>query len=404
VIDLDANATTGIDPRVLEAMKPHLLAGGNPESRHGLGRLARKSWDESREAIASILGAHPDELILTSGGTESNNLALFGLVRKLRTATGNHVPVRTLVSEIEHPAVALTLIAMENDGLVLREIGPVLNEGRADTSTWTQRIGAEAGPELVTLMLANNETGAVQPIRELAAAAVAKGVLFHTDAVQAVGRTDVNFRELGVATLAAGSHKMHGPPGIGILLVRKDIRIAPTLFGGSQQKGIRPGTPPVGLAVGLAEALRLWHAERTERKSRWLKFGAMLCDGLRERLADTQARIVGNGPANAGDRLPQTVNLWIDHPSIEGEVLLMRLDLAGLAVSLGSACSSGSTKPSPVLLAMGLGPKRSKSSIRFSFSAFTTSEDIAQAIAILVTVIRDLTSESRADSQIESVS
>lgn len=393
VIDLDANATTPIDPRVLEAMRPRMLEGGNPESRHALGRAARNAWDESRESIAAILGAHVDELVLTSGGTESNNMALFGLIdasARLRSSPEERSrPTVVLVSGLEHPAVAEPLLLLEKQGRLRREIGPVRSDGTVDTDWWLRRISADEPLDLVTLMLANNETGAMQDVPTLALAAAGRRIAFHTDAVQAVGRTDVDFGGLHVTTLAAGSHKMHGPPGIGILLIRRGQRVAPVFWGGGQQLGQRPGTPAVALAVGLAEALRLWQAESAERIARWRNLSDCLVNRLRTNLADTPVNMIVNGPEDPAGRLPQTVSLFFDHPEIDGELLLMRLDLAGLAVSLGSACASGSTKASPALTAMGLDPRRAKSSIRISFSAFTTLEQVMRAAEVLQQVVRD---------------
>ena len=398
VIDLDANATTAIDPRVLEAMKPHLLIGGNPESRHSLGRAARNAWDESRESIAAILGAHVDELVLTSGGTESNNMAIFGLIdesTRLRSSPEERSRLSVvLVSGIEHPAVAEPLILLEKQGRIRREIGPVLPDGTIDTERWLERIAADEPLDVVTLMLANNETGAIQDVSAIARAVAARHIVMHTDAVQAVGRIDVDFSALGVTTLAAGSHKMHGPPGIGILLIRKGQKIAPIFHGGGQQLGLRPGTPAVALAVGLAEALKLWHAEKSARTAHWRKLGTTLIESLREKLADTPVHVIENGPEDPDRRLPQTLNLFFDHPAIEGELLLMRLDLAGLAASLGSACASGSTKASPALSAMGMDTRQAKSSIRLSFSALTTPDHVDRAVDIIASIVRDLTSTS----------
>jgi len=401
VIDLDANATTAIDPRVLEAMRPHLLIGGNPESRHSLGRAARNAWDDSRESIAAILGAHVDELVLTSGGTESNNMAIFGLIdesTRLRSSPEERSrPSVVLVSGIEHPAVAEPLILLEKQGRIRREIGPVQPDGIIDTEWWLKRIAADEPLDLVTLMLANNETGAIQDVTTIARAVAERHIVMHTDAVQAVGRMDVDFHALGVTTLAAGSHKMHGPPGIGILLIRKGRKIAPIFHGGGQQLGLRPGTSAVALAVGLAEALRLWESEKITRTAQWRAMGQMLIESLRQNLGDIPIHVIENGPAEPQNRLPQTWNLYFDHPSVEGELLLMRLDLAGLAASLGSACASGSTKASPALSAMGMDTRQAKSSIRLSFSALTTTDHIARAVDIIVSIVRDLTCASTTD-------
>lgn len=388
MIDLDANATTAIDPRVLEAMAPHLLAGGNPESRHSLGRKARKDWEDARELIASLLGANAEELFFTSGGTESNNLALLGYLKHSRNNDDQSMR-RVLCSTIEHPAVSEPLEFLSREGLIELERIPVDRDGIVDLEAFRTMIDQGPRPALVSVMLANNETGAIEPVKKMAEMVASSGICFHTDAVQAVGRVDVNFHNLSVNLLSAGSHKMHGPPGIGLLLVRKGTRIEPILRGGGQQKALRPGTPPVALAVGLAEAMRLYSVEKAGRHQRWNILQNQFLDILKSKTSDLPIRIMLNGPVDQAQRLPQTLNLWIDHPSFNGELALMQLDLAGLALSLGSACASGSTRPSPVLLAMGFPPERARNSIRLSFSAQTTDIEIAKAAEILSRVIHD---------------
>lgn len=399
MIDLDANATTPIDPRVLAAMSPHLLAGGNPESRHGLGRQARRAWDDAREQVAALLGAHADELTFTSGGTEANNAALLGLLqpffeKQVHQSSSATKPPEVLISTIEHPAVGELLKYLEKKSKIRLSTRPVTTEGTACIEAWAEAFSAEQPPALATLMLANNETGALQPVSELAELAAQRGILFHTDAVQAVGRVDVNFHELGVTSLAAGSHKMHGPPGIGVLLVRRGHRPEPLMHGGGQQRGLRPGTPAVALAVGLAEALEIWNREKAERTSRWKQMQEQFLAQLQHHLAGSLISIVWNAPADPARRLPQTVNLWLDHPRIQGDLLLMQLDLAGLAVSLGSACASGSTKPSPVLMAMGCSESRARSSIRASFSAMTTVDEISIAARTLAEIALNLVADT----------
>jgi cysteine desulfurase len=400
LIDLDANATTALDPRVLEAMKPYLLAGGNPESRHSLGRIARKAWDDSREKTASILGADPDELTFTSGGTEANNAAIKGLLN--RRLKGHPNPLPTVVlSAIEHPAVAEPVAYLQKKGVIETLHAPVQAHGQASPSTWNAFLTRENTPVLAACMLANNETGAIQPVAELAAMAAEHGIAFHTDAVQAVGRISVNFHQLGVTTLAAGSHKMHGPPGIGILLVRNGAKIEPLMYGGGQQRGVRPGTPVVGLAVGLARALELWDLEKTARELRWLSFKSQFLDELQSQLSQTSIKIELNSLEDPSECLPQTLNLWLNHPQIVGEVALIQLDLEGLAISLGSACASGSNRPSPVLKAMGFADDRARSSIRVSFSALTTAQEVSESSGILArTAFRLIQSEDGNDTDI----
>jgi cysteine desulfurase len=374
-LNLDHNATTPIDPEVLEAMRPHWLAGGNPESRHAAGRAARRALDRARESVARILGASTDEVVFTSGGTEANNLAVFGLA-SVDTSPHPHL----ISSPIEHPAVAEVIARLEAEGFAV-DRPEVDAEGRSGALAMASAI--RPGTRLATLMLASNETGAIQPVAELAGLAGERGVPVHTDAVQAVGRIAVDFHALGVATLAASAHKFHGPAGIGLLLVRKGIKIPPRLFGGGQQGGRRPGTPPVALAVGLASALERWHVEAEARIARWERLRDRLESGLLEALGS--ARVVRNGPDDPATRLPQTVNLGF--PGLDGDALLMQLDLAGVAASLGSACASGASEPSPTLRAMRVPADRLRSSVRFSLGATTTEAEIAEAIRRVAAVV-----------------
>jgi len=368
-IDLDQNATTPLDPAVLEAMRPFLLGGGNPESRHALGRGSRRGLDRARETVADVAGARPSEVVFTSGGTEANNLAVFGLA-----AIGGAGPGHAVVSPAEHPAVAGPVARLEAGGMAVT--CPALDaDGLADPEAFAAAIRPDT--RFVALMLANNETGAIEPVGPVAALADARGVPVHTDAVQAVGRVPVDFRSLGAATLAASAHKFHGPPGVGFLLVRSGLALPPALFGGGQQGGTRPGTPPVALIVGLAEALARWRAEADARAARWRALRDRLESGLVAAVGP--GRVVRNGPEADTSRLPQTLNLAF--PGLDGDALLIGLDLAGLAVSLGSACASGSTTPSPTLLAMGVPPDRLRSSVRFSLGAFTTEAEVDEAIA-----------------------
>src|SRR4051794_36650572 len=260
MIYLDHNATTPLDPQVLEAMRPHFLLAGNAESRHAAGRRARRAWEDAKETVARNLGADPDEVIFTSGGTEANNLAIFGL-------TGMEDGPGHLVSSlIEHPAVAEPIAHLEADGFRVSRPG-VNADGLADAELMAAAGGKET--RLIALMLANNETGCLQPVARLAELAAERGIPVHTDAVQAVGRIPVNFHALGVTTLAASAHKFHGPVGVGVLLVRRGVKLRSRLYGGSQQQGRRPGTVAVPLAVGLAKALERWHSRAQSRTRRW---------------------------------------------------------------------------------------------------------------------------------------
>ncbi len=374
-IYLDHNATTPMDPRVLEAMRPHFLAGGNAESRHAFGRSARRAWESAKESVARILGADPSEVIFTSGGTESNNLAVFGL------AGAEHSPGHVVSSPIEHPAIVEPIARLEAAGFAVDRV-EVDAEGVADAEKMAASFRDET--RFAALMLANNETGAIQPVAELARLAADRGIPVHTDAVQAVGRIPVDFHRLGVTTLAASAHKFHGPVGVGVLLVKSGVRLGSRLFGGGQQQGRRPGTIAVALAVGFATALEVWQQEAEARIERWQTLRDRLETGLMTALGPD--RVIRNGPADDARRLPQTVNLGF--PGLDGDGLLMQLDLSGVAASLGSACASGSTRPSPTLMAMRIPDDRLRSSVRFSLGAPTTAVEIDDAIRRILGVVR----------------
>jgi cysteine desulfurase len=374
MIYLDHNATTPLDPEVLEAMRPFFLEAGNAQSQHAPGRRARRAWEESRETVARILGANPSEVVFTSGGTEANTLAVVGL------ADLEHGVGHLISSPIEHPAVAEPIARLESVGFLV-DRPPVSSQGIATPQLMADRISDQT--RFVTLMLANNETGAIQPVEQLARLTAGSGVSVHTDAVQAVGRIPVNFHSLGVATLAASAHKFHGPIGAGILLVRQGVKISPWPLGGVQHSGRRPGTIPVPLVIGLAAALNRWHSASEMRFARWVKLRDRLEIGLISALGPQ--RVIRNGPHDPLLRLPQTLNLgFVD---LDGDALLMQLDLAGVAASLGAACASGSRRASPTLVAMQVPDNRIRSSIRFSFGAETTEEEIDEAIARIVDIV-----------------
>ncbi len=366
-IYLDHNANSPLDPAVLDAMRPLWLAGGNPDSRHAAGRAARRAFDHARDTVARVLGASPDEVIFTSGGTEANNMAIFG--HFLETDSG-----RVLAGPIEHPAVAEPLAVLESRGVRLDRL-PVRPDGVVDLSPAAAMLASgDPPPSLVTLMLAQNETGAIQPVSRLAEIARQAGVPLHTDAVQAVGRIPLNFHELGASTLAASAHKFGGPTGVGVLLVREGNAPRPLLRGGAQQGGRRPGTIPVALAAGMAEALALWQHDSDARQNRWLRQRARLETALRGIMGD---QIVIHGPTDPSLRLPQT--LHVGFPGLDGNALLMRLDLAGIQASLGAACASAAAAASPTLLAMGVPESIARASVRFSLGPGTTDAEIDAA-------------------------
>jgi cysteine desulfurase len=335
--------------------------------------------------VARILGADPEEVIFTSGGTEANNLAIFGLAG-IEPGLGHLVS-----SPIEHPAVAEPVAKLESEGFTVDRL-QVDNEGLADAERMVEHFTERT--RLATLMLANNETGALEPVQELAGLAILRGIPVHTDAVQAVGRIAVHFHALGVTTLAASGHKFHGPVGVGVLLVRRGTRLRSWLLGGGQQQGRRPGTVAIPLAVGLSKALQRWQDEAAQRTLRWAALRDRLELGLSAALGSD--RVVRNGPSDTRLRLPQTTNLgFVD---LDGDVLLMQLDQAGLAVSLGAACASGSTRPSPTLMAMRVPDNRLRSSVRFSLGVSTTEAEIEEVINRVVTVVNRLTAISEAET------
>jgi cysteine desulfurase len=373
-IYLDHNATTPLDSRVLEAMLPHFREGfGNPSSAHTSGRQARRALEDARETVARLLNATPDEVIFTSGATEANNLALLGLSR---TATAG-----LIASPIEHPSVVEPLNQLARRGMVTHWL-PVDASGIVDESDFAGAL--HEGVHLVTVMLANNETGAVQPIAKLSAL-LAEQSLFHCDAAQAVGRIPVSFRGLGVCSLSLSAHKFNGPKGIGALLLRRKTRLEPQLWGGHQQSGRRPGTEPVALAVGLACALELAHAELAERLAHIERLRTVF-------LAELEAAVPWqlNGPLTGG--IPHTMN--ISFIGCQAEVLLMNCDLAGIACSTGSACSSGSLLPSPVLQAMQVSPERLHSAMRFSLGHALSVDEVREAARRIVAIVGRLRAQA----------
>jgi cysteine desulfurase len=366
-IYLDHNSTTPIDPRVVEAIgRAWSGCGANPASQHGPGRRARRMLEEAREGIAALLGAKTggmdaDRVIFTSGGTEANNLALRGLA--------NEQPNRSVaISAIEHPSIRGAADELRRSGRRVRTI-PVESTGEITLGPGLAEVLTDM--PLVSIMLASNETGVIQPVAALTRAARAAGALVHTDAVQAIGKIPVHFRELGVDALTLAPHKFHGPLGIGALVVRHELKLQPQLFGGFQQESLRPGTENVALAVGFHEALRLAVTELAERAERMQALRNELERLLAAELADLV--VVGRD----APRLPNTSCLAF--PGLNRQALVMALDLAGVACSTGSACASGSSEPSPALLAMGLPQAVIDGAIRLSLGAFTTPQDVAEA-------------------------
>jgi cysteine desulfurase len=379
LIYLDNNATTPVLPPVLEAMRPYLTDFyGNPASAHQAGRRARQVLEDARERTAAILRAYPDEVIFTSGGTEANNLALFGLAGEAAQLLG-HI----ITSSIEHPSVAEPILQLEKQGYAIDRL-PVDREGIVQVEALPKLLRNES--RLVTVMLVNNEVGSIQPISELVQLLDGRAD-FHCDAVQAAGRIPVHFHDLGVTTLAISAHKFHGPKGIGALLVRRNTKLRPRVMGGHQQQGRRAGTESTALAVGLATALEIWQREAPQRTDKVLTLRRQLLNALESNAAP----VVLNGPRESG--VPHTLN--ISFPGCKADSLLMNLDLVGIACSTGSACSSGSLLPSPVLQAMGVDKDVLHSAMRFSLCHLLTIEQIEEAARHISAVVQRLRDSGR---------
>jgi len=379
IIYLDHNATTPIDPRVLDRMHDaSLRVPGNAASQHRLGRQARQLLDDAVDAITGLLGgranrADADRLILTSGGTEANNMALRGL--------SGPPGSRVIVSALEHPSVLGAAEHLQEAGWIVDTLRAGF-DGRVDLDHLRDLLSQPPVPRLVSVMLANNETGVLQPVQEVVTACAPLGIPVHSDAVQVAGKLPLSFRELGVSAMTVTAHKLHGPCGIGALLVRAGLSPRPLLFGGSQQLELRPGTEPMGLAVGFQAALELADREAVDRRARMV--------ACRDRF---ESRIVAELPdaivhGRLATRLPHTSN--VSFPGVDRQSLLIALDLEGICCSTGSACASGSSQPSHVLQAMGLPEEQVASALRFSVGASTTEAEIDRAVERTVRAVRRL--------------
>lgn len=371
-IYLDNNATTPPLPEVVETVaRVQRDAFGNPGSRHSFGRQARRILEASRESIATILQADPAEVVFTSGGTEANSLALRGLARG---ASGT-----VLATPGEHPSVHETCLSLVSRGWSLYEL-PLTEHGELTDAALATLPWSEI--RLATAMLAHNETGVVQRLESLAKHCRLHSIPWHVDAVQAVGRIPVCFHDLGATTLSCAAHKFHGPRGIGALLVREGTRLEPQLLGGHQEAGRRAGTELTALAAGMSRALELWQAAEAER----ITTVTALRDQLQQALIEHCAPVIV--PGMGARRLPNTLN--IAFPGLDGEALLVALDLAGIACSLGGTCASGALEPAPVLGAMGFAEDVRKSAVRFSLSVLNTPAEVEAAITRVVAVVKRL--------------
>jgi cysteine desulfurase len=378
----DYNATTPLDPAVLEAMLPYLREHfGNASSVHVFGREARAAIDDARVRMAGLLGAQEGEIIFTGGGTEADNMAVFGVARALRKK-GRHI----VTSSIEHHAVLHACQYLEKMGECEVTYLPVSRECLVDPNELRKAIRKDT--VLVSVMSANNETGTIQPVKELAAVCRERGVAFHTDAVQSFGKTPVNVSDWQVDLLSIAAHKFYGPKGSGVLYVRRGTKVDPLLFGGSHENDRRAGTENVAGIVGLAQAAELATAKMGEEQCRL--FG--LTEKLGEEIAGRIQGVHRNGHAKL--RIGNTINFSFE--GCEEEGLLLGLDLEGVAASSGSACAVGSLEPSHVLKAMGLSHELSRAAVRFSFGQSSTAGDVEQIVEALAKVVERLRQFARA--------
>jgi cysteine desulfurase len=374
---LDNNATTPVLPEVLEAMQPYFGERfGNASSIHHHGQEARAAVERARESVAALLGCRAAEVVFTSGGTEADNLAVLGLVRR----PGDHI----ITSTIEHHAVLNSCkhLAMKMTGC---EVTYVPVDGRGLVDPEDVRRAIRPNTKLITIMFANNETGVVEPVAEIGKIAAEADIYFHTDAVQAAGKIAIDVNQIGCDLLTISGHKMHGPQGVGALYVRKGTQLEPMLYGGSHERSRRAGTENVPGIVGLGKAAELARAGFEHGDNQKI---AAARDHLERELLAIEAT-GRNG--EAAPRVPNTTNIYFD--GVEGEALVIALDLKGLAVSTGAACSSGAIEPSHVLTAMGLSRDRAKASIRFSLSKQNMPEDVDFALDLIpqtVARLRDL--------------
>lgn len=377
-IYMDNAATTAAKPEVVKAMMPYFTdIAGNPSSIHRAGRDARRAVEHAREQVAAALGCEKSEVYFTAGGSESDNWAIKGAAQALQKK-GRHI----ITSAIEHHAVLHTCEFLEKNGFEVTYL-PVDSEGFVRVEDVKNAIRDDT--ILISIMMANNEIGTIEPIAEIARVAHERGVLMHTDAVQAVGAIPVNVKELGVDMLSLSGHKFYGPKGIGALYVRKGVKLENLVHGGAQERSKRAGTENLASIVGLGKAIELATANLPEHMARLSAMRDRIIDGVLATIPYCRL----NGPRE--NRLPGNVNISVEY--IEGEALLLRLDLAGIAGSSGSACTSGSLDPSHVLLAIGLKHEVAHGSLRLSLGDFNKDSDVdavLERLPAIVSTLRDM--------------
>ncbi len=376
-IYFDNNATTKVADEVLEEMKPFFCElYGNPSSMHTFGGQVGRKIKKAREQVASILGCDPDEIIFTSCGTESDNAAIKGTLAALPHKR------KVITTRVEHPAVLSVCRDLQNHGYTIVELG-VDKQGRLDLTELEDRLDDDTA--LVTIMYANNETGVIFPIEKIAKLVTDKGIVFHTDAVQAVGKIPLNLAKSNIDLFSLSGHKLHGPKGVGVLYVRKGTRLSAFMLGGHQESGRRAGTENVPGIVGLGKACEI-AAKNIDYENSRVKY-------LRDKLEDAILKSCPDSRVNGDrkNRLPNTTNISFEY--IEGEAILLMLDKYGICASSGSACTSGSLEPSHVLRAMGVPFTAAHGSIRFSLSRYNTEDEVdytIQKMPEIVTRLREL--------------
>jgi cysteine desulfurase len=381
-IYLDHNATTPVDPAVLDAMLPFFSGDfGNASSIHTFGQRARSAVEIAREQVAALINARPQEIVFTSGGTESDNHAIFGIVANAQH--GSVVSPHIITTAIEHEAVLNACQALEKQGAAATYL-PVDHDGLVDLRELRKAIRPETA--LVTVMHANNELGTIQPLAEIGQIARDADIYFHTDAVQSARKIPIDVKALQLDLLALSGHKIYAPKGIGALFIKGGTHLKQLLYGGHHQRGFRPGTENVPGIVGLGKAAELARLALESDNIRLSALRDKLEHGLLSSIPDAHANAAG------APRTPNTSNIVF--PGIEGEALIIALDLKGLACSTGAACSSGAVEPSHVLTAIGLSTADARSSIRFSLGSHTTEEEIAAALEIVPTAVAQLRSIS----------
>ena len=372
---LDNAATTALSPKVLEKMMPYLTdIYGNASSPHSFGQTARIGVEHAREQVARAINADPSEIVFTGCGTESDNTVLFGVAERY-AKKGDHI----ITTNVEHHAILHSCAALEKKGIKVTYL-PVDKDGLVTPEQVRDAITDKT--ILVSVMFANNEVGTIMPIPEIAAVCHEKGVLFHTDAVQAAGHIPIDVKAMGIDMLSISGHKFHGPKGVGVLYERKGIRLPSYIIGGEQEKGRRAGTENVAGIVGLGEALELAVTNMSETSARMTRMRDRLIEGIEATIPEVKL----NG--HRTKRLPNNVNFAIKY--IEGESILLMLDMAGIAASSGSACTSGSLDPSHVLLALGLTHEVAHGSVRMTLGDDTTDEDIDYVLETLPKVAHRL--------------